>query len=65
MRWGEYTRIPIGNFTAPHECVNFDAIQNWARDRVYDVMAPGVLVHPVLGPSYPDGKPGLGVMTET
>ncbi|KAI8633285.1 hypothetical protein F5Y19DRAFT_471556 [Xylariaceae sp. FL1651] len=63
MRWGVHTREPLGNFTSRHECVNFDNIQNWAKERVYDVMAPGVLVHPVLGPSYPDGKPGLGVGT--
>lgn len=61
MRWGTHTREPLANFTGRHECVNWDHIQDWAHDHVYDVMAPGVLVHPVLGPSYPNGKPGLGV----
>ncbi|KAI1160691.1 hypothetical protein F5B18DRAFT_631371 [Nemania serpens] len=61
MRWGVHTREPLANFTGRHECVNWDHIQDWAHDHVYDVMAPGVLVHPVLGPSYPNGKPGLGV----
>ncbi|KAI1172137.1 hypothetical protein F4777DRAFT_590766 [Nemania sp. FL0916] len=61
MRWGTHTRVPLANFTSPHECVNWNHIQDWAHDRVYDVMAPGVLIHPKLGASYPDGKPGLGV----
>lgn len=61
MKWGVHIREPVANFTSPHECVNWDNIQDWASERVYDVMAPGVLVHPTLGPSYPDGKPGLGV----
>lgn len=61
MKWSPYLREPIANWTAPHECVNWDNIENWAEEHVYDVMAPGILVHPTLGPSYPDGKHGLGV----
>ncbi|KAI3331419.1 hypothetical protein HD806DRAFT_477306 [Xylariaceae sp. AK1471] len=65
MRWGVHTREPLANFTSRHECVNWNHIQDWAHEHVYDVMAPGVLVHPVLGPSYPDGAPGLGVGRES
>lgn len=61
MKWVPYNREPTANFTGPHQCVNWDGIQDWAHDRVYDVMAPNVLVHPVLGPSYPDGGHSFGV----
>lgn len=59
MRWGKHQAIPFGNFTNPHECVNWDSLDNWAKERSVNVFAPGVLVHPTLGPSFPDGKGSL------
>jgi hypothetical protein len=56
MRWGKKQAIPIGNFTSPHECVNWDSLHGWAKEHAFDAFAPGVLVHPTLGPSFPDGK---------
>lgn len=55
MRWYKGSLLPVGNFSSPHECVNFDAIQDWAKDYTMDMLAPGVLVHPTLGPSFPNG----------
>lgn len=37
------------NFGRPHECVNFEAVNEWAGDRAVDVSPPGYLVHPTLG----------------
>ncbi|KAK3312430.1 hypothetical protein B0H66DRAFT_538719 [Apodospora peruviana] len=62
MRWDAKLPKPLGNFSARHECVNFDRIRDWARDHTYDVMAKDVLVHPIYGPAYPDGKAALGVV---
>lgn len=56
MRWGKHQAIPLGNFSSAHECVNWDSLDNWAKQRSVDVFAPGVMVHPTLGPSFPDGK---------
>lgn len=49
IRWQESNRLPVADFTAPHECVNFDAINEWARERRINAMQPGLLVHPTLG----------------
>lgn len=49
MRWGKNQAVPIGNFKNPHECVNWDRIDSWSRERSVDMFAPGMLVHPVLG----------------
>ncbi|KAF2163040.1 hypothetical protein M409DRAFT_26486 [Zasmidium cellare ATCC 36951] len=57
MVWGKHSRIPLGDFSSPHQCVNFGKLHAWAVQRaVTDGTEPGVLVHPVLGPSFPDGK---------
>ncbi|KAK4495418.1 hypothetical protein PRZ48_013749 [Zasmidium cellare] len=57
MVWGKHSRIPLGDFSSPHQCVNFDKLHAWARHRaVTDGTEPGVLVHPTLGPSFPEGK---------
>ena len=72
IRWQEHFKLPVADFTAPHECVNFDALNEWARERRINAMEPGLLVHPTLGkhprqtspaaadpalgPSYPEGS---------
>lgn len=57
MQWNMDVLAPTIDFAAaPHECVNWDMLQDWLGDRVFDVYAPGAVVHPVLGPSFPDGK---------
>jgi hypothetical protein len=56
MRWGKSQAVPIGNFTSPHECVNWDVLQAWAKERTVDMFKPGVLVHPVFGESFPGGR---------
>jgi hypothetical protein len=51
-RFGTHQPIPIGNFTTPHECANWDAIQDYAKARSVDMFEPGLIVHPTLGPAY-------------
>ncbi|KAF8865831.1 hypothetical protein BDZ45DRAFT_683824 [Acephala macrosclerotiorum] len=56
MRWGKHQAIPLGDFRSPHECVNWESLDGWSKERSVDVFVPGVLVHPVHGPSFPGGK---------
>ena len=42
IRWQESQKLPVADFSAPHECVKFD-------ERRIDAMQPGLLVHPTLG----------------
>jgi len=48
-QWINGVRTPVLNFGRPHECVNFEAVNEWAGDRAVDVSPPGYLVHPTLG----------------
>jgi len=56
MRWGHKQAIPLGNFSAPHECINWDILDEWSKERSVDAMKPGFLIHPTLGPSFPNGR---------
>jgi Mycotoxin biosynthesis protein UstYa len=56
MRWGHLQPIPLGNFSAPHECIDWRSLDGWSEARAVDVMRPGWLKHPVLGPSFPTGR---------
>ncbi|KAK4238782.1 hypothetical protein C8A03DRAFT_33178 [Achaetomium macrosporum] len=55
LQWSEKTTQPRADFSQEHECVNFDAIFQWAGRHRVDAGKPGLLVHPIHGPAYPDG----------
>ncbi|CAG8955465.1 hypothetical protein HYFRA_00010332 [Hymenoscyphus fraxineus] len=56
MRWGSAQPIPLGNFSSPHECTNWDGIESWAKKRqIPRLMEPGWLKHPSLGAVYHEG----------
>jgi len=58
MRWVPQSRIPGGNMSSPHQCVNWNKLEGWTASRRLDphtLMKPGYLNHPTLGPSYPEG----------
>ncbi|EWG41476.1 hypothetical protein FVEG_03588 [Fusarium verticillioides 7600] len=60
MKWRQDGRIPTANFTSPHRCVNWDRLESWATSRrIANLMEPGYLNHPTLGPAYPDGHGDL------
>lgn len=60
MKWRQDGRIPTANFTSPHQCVNWDRLEAWATSRrIFNLMEPGYLNHPTLGPAYPDGHGDL------
>ncbi|KAL8665678.1 MAG: hypothetical protein Q9202_001988 [Teloschistes flavicans] len=55
--WSPKKRLPLADFSQPHECVNFDALNRWSGQHSVDVFAPGLLQHPTLGPGFPtDGE---------
>ena len=49
--WVPSTRLPLANFSRPHECANFEKINQWSREHAVDAFEPGLLHHPVLGKS--------------
>ncbi|MCJ1403416.1 hypothetical protein MMC11_006639 [Xylographa trunciseda] len=54
FEWAANSRLPVANATS-HECVNWDRLDAWTKDNSVDMFTAG-LVHPTLGPAYPDGK---------
>ena len=62
MRWGHSQPVPLANFSNPHECVDWEKFTGWAKGRHVNVFQEDYLMHPGLGPSYPDGRgSALGV----
>ena len=49
--WVSSTRLPLANFSRPHECVKFERINQWSKEHAVDALEPGMLHHPVLGTS--------------
>ena len=48
--WGKHSKVPLGEFSNPHQCVNFEGLHKWALERaVTNGLEPGVLIHPKLG----------------
>ncbi len=58
--WSPLTPKPQANGTA-HQCVNWEKLHTWTKERSVDMFEKGLLVHPTLGPAYPDGEPQHGV----
>lgn len=51
MKWSDQSITPIGNLTAPHECVNWDRLMEWVKPNSRDLSAEGWLIHPKFGMS--------------
>jgi hypothetical protein len=49
MFWKDDVQLPIADFSLPHSCVNWNAIQEWSKQRSFDPMRPGYMKHPKLG----------------
>ena len=48
-------RLPQAELTLGHECVDWEKLNAWAGKHTVNLFEEGVLVHPILGPSYPGG----------
>ncbi|KAM0802501.1 hypothetical protein BDR22DRAFT_887289 [Usnea florida] len=54
--WVDNNRAPQPHFDIEHECKNWESIDGWARDHAFDIFNEKTLVHPTLGPSYPEAE---------
>jgi len=53
MKWNPENRTPTPNFTMPHKYMKWE---EWAAGRrITQLMEPGYLMHPTLGPAYESG----------
>ncbi|MCJ1412198.1 hypothetical protein MMC19_006291 [Ptychographa xylographoides] len=59
LNWGTKQPLPLGSDIGHHECANWDKLDNWMKDRSINPMKPGYLVHPKLGPAFPEGRGDL------
>ncbi|KAK1660106.1 hypothetical protein BDP55DRAFT_677759 [Colletotrichum godetiae] len=62
--WVDNNRRPLTNFRTEHSCYNWDLVNNWARDRHFDIYDNTTIIHPFLGKSYPLDSEGNYVFTE-
>ncbi|MCJ1391842.1 hypothetical protein MMC18_004709 [Xylographa bjoerkii] len=66
FRWGHKQAMPLANFSSSHSCYSRDAFYDWSKEHSVDAYTPGLVVHPTLGPSYPDGHGShLGVAIDS
>lgn len=47
--WVDNDRAPKPNFEVEHECVNWERMDNWAKEHRFDIFDETTLVHPTLG----------------
>ena len=47
--WSQDQRLPVVDFTRPHECVEFNSLNEWSGKHSVDIFDPGLLYHPTLG----------------
>ncbi|PYH44198.1 oxidase ustYa family protein [Aspergillus saccharolyticus JOP 1030-1] len=52
--WDPNDRAPKPNFVVEHECANWEMMDNWAEEHAFDIFDETTLVHPTLGPSFPE-----------
>ena len=67
MRWGHQQAVPLADFSAPHQCVDWSSLDGWAAQHVVkDPFRPGYISHPTFGPSFPEGNGDrLGVVHDS
>ena len=49
-------RVPESDSDVQTVCVDWDTYDGWVKDHSFNAYEPGLLVHPDLGPSFPDGR---------
>jgi hypothetical protein len=47
--WLDNNPRPFANFKIEHECFNWDVVNEWAKERSFDLYDNRTLVHPTLG----------------
>ncbi|KAG4436217.1 hypothetical protein IFR05_008313 [Cadophora sp. M221] len=66
FKWGAKQPIPSANWSTPHTCRSWEALNEWNKERFVDVFKSGLVVHPTLGPAYgaPSDREGTGTVIE-
>ena len=49
--WTDIDAQPIVNQTAPHQCIDFSKVVDYARENTVDVYQDNYIVHPKFGKS--------------
>ena len=47
--WLDNTPRPFANFKIEHDCYNWNALNDWAKERSFDLYDNATLLHPTLG----------------
>ena len=47
--WLPDLQIPWAKLSYDHECINWESIQDWAKERTVDIFDPKILKHPTIG----------------
>ncbi|KAH9214068.1 hypothetical protein DL95DRAFT_277392, partial [Leptodontidium sp. 2 PMI_412] len=46
FKWGTKQPVPSANWSTPHTCRSWEALDEWNKERFVDVFQPGLVVHP-------------------
>lgn len=47
--WLDNNRRPFANFEIEHDCFNWDSVNNWAKERSFNLYDNETLLHPNFG----------------
>lgn len=47
--WLDDNRRPFANFEIEHDCFNWDSVNEWAKERSFDLYDNETLLHPIFG----------------
>jgi len=59
-------RLPIALDNGNHQCVKWEPLAGWIKERAFDPQQPGLVVHPILGEVFANGQGGdkIGITTK-
>ena len=51
-------RLPVALDNGKHQCVKWEPLSEWVKERSFDPQEPGLVVHPKLGAVFANGQGG-------
>jgi hypothetical protein len=59
-------RLPIALDNGNHQCVKWEPLRKWVKERAFDPQEPGLVIHPILGEVFANGQGGdkIGITTK-
>ena len=49
FKWGTKQPVPSANWSTPHTCRSWEALEEWNKERFVNVFQTGLVVHPKFG----------------